>query len=320
MNKHIMWLGIALLVQAVVIAFGWFNVNDESASGGLSIGLSAAAVDELQLSDGTAQVRLVREGSGWQLSGDGVDAPADADKVESLLQKLTGLSASWPVASTSASAERFEVAAENFQRRVRLQGDGETLLELYLGTSPGFQRVHARQSGSAEIYSVGLSNHELGLDVDDWLARDVLASPETPSRIVLQRVAGAEEQQQSTTLRSTDDGWLINDAPADQAAADAYAARFTKLRVLGLASADRATRELAMLRLTVQGAERTLRISRTDESDDYIVQDAAGGRAYRLAAYVAEQLLMTDMDFSASQDQPVTMQNTESDQEEGEGA
>jgi len=60
-----------------------------------------------------------------------------------LIDKLEGAEAAWPVATSESSAERFEVSDAKFQRRIRFFADDAVVTELFLGTSPGFRRVHA---------------------------------------------------------------------------------------------------------------------------------------------------------------------------------
>ncbi|MEQ8692832.1 MAG: DUF4340 domain-containing protein, partial [Pseudomonadales bacterium] len=168
----------------------------------------------------------------------------------------------------------------------------EQLADIYLGTSPGFQRVHARKAGEDEIFSVELSNYELPLTVDGWLDKALLSIAEPLDAIQLTLSSGEEHR-----LQQTDEGWLYNDAAADQDAAATYANRFKTLRVLNVASAedmDDAV-ELGRIELRAKGTDRVLYVDQVGE--DYLLRDAQ--RSYKVATYIAEQLLLTDVDLAA---------------------
>ncbi len=291
MNNRIGLLAGLAALQLVVIGIFWFGGGENAAERTVLLEFSPDEVSSLTISDGDDEVILSRSDSGWDMG----DLPADAAKVDDLLDKMATLRAPWPVASSAASAERFEVEADNFQRRVVLQADDTTVGELYLGTSPGYQRVHARRADSDEVFSVGLSNFEISVGTDAWLDKSLLALPEAPSRIAL---AFAADDAPEQVLERTDSGWRHNGDPANETAATTYANRFVSLQVLGQADAVAEAAPLATVQLIHADGEQTLNISRVGDDGDYFVEDAARAGAFRVAAYIAEQLLMTDVDFS----------------------
>jgi len=202
----------------------------------------------------------------------------------------------------------LEVGADNFQRRVRVYAGDEVLAELFLGTSPGYQRVHARAADNDDIFSVALSNYELGVNSDVWVDKGVLASDMAPTAITVEHLGS--ETAGTDTLSYTDEGWLFNGVAADQDAAQAYANRFTTLRTLGVAnSVDGIPAPTSLARLTISqdGGEQVLVVSRVDDTDDYQIAERASV-SYRLATYIAEQLLMTDAEFLPA-DESATEEN-----------
>ncbi len=46
--------------------------------------------------------------------------------------------------------------------------------DLYLGTSPGFKKVHARRADSDDIYAITFANYEATARTDDWLDKALL--------------------------------------------------------------------------------------------------------------------------------------------------
>ena len=60
---------------------------------------------------------------------------------------------------------------DSYQRRVQVLTGDETLADVYLGTSPGYRRVHARRADADDVYSIEFSNFEAGTDVSSWLKK-----------------------------------------------------------------------------------------------------------------------------------------------------
>ena len=74
------------------------------------------------------------------------------------------------------------------------------------------------------------------------------------------------------------------------------------MRVLGLASpvaeGEETPTAIGQLLVANEAEQLTLLISRQGEEDDYFITVPDSDVSYRLATYIAEQLLMTDADFS----------------------
>lgn len=139
------------------------------------LSFDAGTVDGIQI-DGEGEEGLVlkkRDGL-WQLpalSG----FPADQGSVDRLLEKLAGLEKGWPVATTAGAARRFKVAEAAFERRLTLSQGGETRATLYVGTSPGFRKVHVRVPDQDDIHAVEFSAFEAGVKPGDWTDKAALA-------------------------------------------------------------------------------------------------------------------------------------------------
>jgi uncharacterized protein DUF4340 len=292
-NNKLVLLTAVLVLQLVLVLL--FRMQSQPTTDDESVMLSfePSQVEGITLSDGNLEVSLTRIEDGWQVGG----YPADADKVSSMLEKLAALDTRWPVATTPASAVRFEVAQDNFQRRVILDGVDD-LAALYLGTSPGFQKVHGRRADSDSIYSIGLSNFELPANIDGWLDKKLFALDEAPTSITL---TPADPDQPAQNLVKTQTGWLYNGAAADTAVATTYSNRFTTLQIAGVTEqAPEDLVEQARIDLVNEAEQKQVTISRLGDSDDYYISAAGEPALFSLATYIAEQLLMTDVDFSAA--------------------
>lgn len=300
MNTKLGLLGAALVLQLILVVFALFVPLAGGDDPAALVEIQPDRVTALVIRDGDNEVEVRKADETWQVAG----VRADADKITNTIDKLAKLEAPWPVATTASSAERFEVSADNYQRLVRLMSGDETVAELYLGTSPSYQQVHARAAASDDIYSVALSNYELGADVDTWLDKGVMATASAPRGITVDFVADDDDGDSSAPrqerLQQTDEGWLYNDSAADQDTARTYANRFTTLRVLGLADAEVEASPVARIELLDGDESRQFTLSQAGE-DDYLIAEQGGAARYRLATYVAEQLLMRDAEFAVQE-------------------
>ena len=185
-------------------------------------------VDTLSVADAEQALTVTRTDDAWTVAG---GLPADSGKIDRVLGKLAEAEGGWPVATSDSAMTRFEVTEEAHQRHVTVGGGDATLADIYLGTSPSYQRVHARHASGGPVYAIDFSNYEAGAKVSDWLRKSLLQPEGT-----LQSVARVGEA--GWILESTDDGWSAAGAMIDQDEAAEYTARFTGLNVLGLVDAE----------------------------------------------------------------------------------
>ncbi len=172
MNTRIGLLGAVLAAQVLIIAVllisSGVGAGEEARS---LLPFEPVRTVSLDIATEDEEVGLARDDDGWRLDG---GLPADDGKVGEVLEKLAKASAAWPVATSASSAERFEVTEENFQRRLVVESESGETATLYLGSSPGYRRVHARADGADEVYSIDFSNYEAPADVDQWLDKKLL--------------------------------------------------------------------------------------------------------------------------------------------------
>lgn len=281
MNGRIGVLTIILAVQALVVAG---LMTRDALSGTVTapdfVRFDPATVDGLTVVAGEESVRLTRDGQAWRLN----DAyPADNAKIGEVLDKLAGLSAPWPVATSADTAVRFEVADDNFQRRLTLSSDEDVLADILLGTSPGYRRVHARKSGTDEVYSVNLSNHELPADAGQWLDKGLLASTGDVTKLI---------REGEWALAEGDDGWLIDAEAADADAADKLVGRFEDMRVLGIAAPEGEWEAKAAFTVTDDRGDYRVEVFHDAQEDDYGFESERLEGRFTVATYVAEQMIV----------------------------
>ena len=304
MSGRIGLLGGLLAAQVVIIA-GLLLASGVGSDAGAPhlLSFEPANVTKLSVSGEGETVGMARDGDVWRLQSGAPNGapevlPADGGKISEVLDKLAGLDAPWPVATSDDSAERFEVTEDNHQRRLVIEDADGPVADLLLGTSPGYRRVHARLSGASEVYSIDFSNYEAPTDADQWLDKALLAAKGRVSSVML---------EDAWQLARQDDGWLIDGAPADAEAADDLVRRFTGLRVLGTSDeeadaagdADAAGEPAGVFVVTDEDGEHRLTLFHEAEEDDYsLTSDRVAGR-FEVATYIAEQMLADPADLQA---------------------
>lgn len=289
MNSKIVLLGTIFVAQLMLVAILTLSGRTASDSQEQWLNVTASSIDGLELSDGSASVSMTKTERGWAVG----EVLADETKIAALLDKLAGIETVWPVATSRASAERFEVADDNYQRRLRLLVGDDQMAELFLGTSPGYRRVHARVAGEGDIFSIELSNFEVPVDLDGWIDKSVLAITEELQSITLSML----EENATHSLKHSEEGWLYNGGAADPDAAATYANRFKTLRVLSVeAQPDEDLQIIANLEVEALSGTKTLAIAK--QGEEYLIQ--AEAQTYKVATYIAEQLLLIDVDLAAA--------------------
>ena len=290
MNTRIGLLGGLLAVQALIVA--GLLVAGGTGTGEATprlLPFEPAQAVRLDIVADDDEVALLRDDDGWELDG---GLPADDGKVGEVLEKLASASAAWPVATSAATAERFEVTEDNFQRRLTVSdADGEAAT-LFLGSSPGYRRVHARAEGADEVYSIDFSNYEAPADAGQWLDKTLLR-PEGA-------VAGIDREDGWALSRGGEGAWLVDGAPADADAVDSLIRRFEDLNVLGIAGDGGEPRGSFTVR--DEGGEYRLDFHFEEDEDDYSVSSSRVEGRFEVATYVAEQVLVEASDLLAGGD------------------
>lgn len=172
------WLTIlgGLLALQVALALGlWLGDGDDAAlaEGKPLAQFSRDAVQAIEITGGDdTQVRLERGDDGWRIpAADGF--PAAQSDIEALLEGLDGFADRLPVARSEAARERFRVADEQFERRVRLIGSDGPVATVLLGQSAGPDQVYARAGDGSMIYEVGFALRQASGDPTQWYDSDV---------------------------------------------------------------------------------------------------------------------------------------------------
>lgn len=280
-------LSFALAIQLAIIVVVMAARAGAVAEPEPFLSFDAQSVDSLSVANADGSVDLVKSGDAWQLP-DGV--PADADKVQEVLDKLDDVSGIWPVASSASTAERFEVTEDNHQRHLQLRAGDETLADIYLGTSPGYRKAHARHSDDDDIYAIGFSNYEAGVNASDWLDKSLLRP--TGDIATLKREGAFELSKEESGNWVSADGAVL-----DQAKVETLAGRFSGLSVLGVSEAELPSEPTATFAIGDDDGTLAFTLYRM-EDDDYAGASGRMPGVYELSSYIAEQMDVTLADLA----------------------
>jgi hypothetical protein len=114
------------------------------------------------------RVEFVKRDGRWLLPGYH-DAPADATRLQAVLDRLGTGSRGFPVARTADASQRFKVAETDHERRLVASTGDKAVATVYLGQSPGLRKVYARSGQEEAVYVVELSTPDLPVAAADWL-------------------------------------------------------------------------------------------------------------------------------------------------------
>lgn len=176
MKKLIIACTALLLAQLALAAFTHLRQRPTEAreKSGPLLPLASAEVTELLLENSQGkQLPLKKEGDRWHLPTLR-DFPADAVRVQGLLDRLLGTQRGWPEATTTEAAGRFKVAADRFEHRLTLRGGGKDLARVFFGSSPALRKVYLRVDGDSHIQALALETGQLELNAEAWIDTGIL--------------------------------------------------------------------------------------------------------------------------------------------------
>lgn len=155
-------------------------------------------VDEIHIGDGQDnEAVLVNAGDHWILPDLG-GLKVAPELIKKLVRGVLHARSGWPVASSVSAMQRFHLADYRFQRRLTLISQGELMGTIYLGTSPGFQKVYAKNSSRDAIFSIPFNSRDAPARDADWLDKRTL-QVSAPLRLSF---AGHQ-------LKKQDDNWTF---------------------------------------------------------------------------------------------------------------
>ncbi len=319
-------LGFALALQVALVGIaaylGSAAPGQEQAREAL-VPLQAEMLTRLTIEDGDGNhVTLARVDGGWRLP-DYFDMPVDEHKRADVIGRLMKAAVGWPVATSAATAKRFRVAEDAFERHVTFEAADADAVELYLGTSPGFRRVHARLAGNNDIYAIEFSNYELPAKAADWMDKALLAPKGTITRIesngwTLSRAENpqppaAGDEESAAAAASGTAQWTLEGAADDETldgdAIQELVDAIANLQVESVVSDDEAAKlegakPAFSLRVTTDGGERYAYSFFTVDGG-YALRSDRRERAFKVAKYIGDRLNVPRDKLLEHADEPV---------------
>ncbi|MCX2980305.1 DUF4340 domain-containing protein [Halieaceae bacterium IMCC14734] len=175
MNRSIKLLAALLVVQLLIASWIFWpqqqTLQNDAQTAVVTV--EPESIQRLIISDLANSTVIQRRDGDWVLP-EYHYLPAAEDKLSALLQQLPSLQQGWPVAQTEAAALRFEVATTNYQRKLEWVSGDEVVATLYLGTSPGFRKVHARRADSNDIYAITFNAFDAPAQQGQWFDQTLL--------------------------------------------------------------------------------------------------------------------------------------------------
>lgn len=171
MNKLMIGLSFTAAAQLVLAAGLWWQQQQQPEPVAL-LALDTEQLTELSLEHQGKSLQLLRKDGSWQLPALH-NEPARSAKVAALLSELEKSRLHWPVADSSASHARFEVAEDKFQWKLTLKA-GSQSQQIYLGQSPAFKQLYLRRDNETEIYQQRISTLDWSTEPEQWFDKNLL--------------------------------------------------------------------------------------------------------------------------------------------------
>ncbi len=300
MNRQTI-LGAVLLAQLIIVAVVWGLQSRPGDAPPVFLSFDAQGVDALTVADADGSVTVARVDGEWHLSDGSPEGspnalPADAGKVDGVLQKLSEVGAAWPVATSESAMERFEVVEEAHQRHVTIGAGDGTLADIYLGTSPTFGKVHARHAAGGPVYAISFSNYEAGTKQSDWLRKSLL-QPDGEVRSVARWSADAE-----WTLASTEAGWTTEGVELDQDETNTFVDRLRRLNVLDLVDAELPPEPGVRFTIADDAGSHEVSLFALEDDEHAAMSNRFEG-VFGISSYIAEQLSVPLEDLAVDADE-----------------
>lgn len=140
----------------------------------VSVQLSELSKIEIDNKETSETIDLVKKDGTWVLENH-FGFPVSKAKLEAIGDKLLKVKRPLAVGSTTIAEKQFEVAADKYKQKISLfKADDKPVETIYLGTSPGFKKVHARKEGEDGTYAITFSPYDIQTKEASWIDRDFL--------------------------------------------------------------------------------------------------------------------------------------------------
>jgi hypothetical protein len=253
--------------------------------------LTAADVDQLEVTKGADTLRLAKSDGRWTVNGHAADA-ALLDQVFGALTD-TGVTSELVARSPSSHAR---LGVDSTGRHAVFKQGAKVLLDLVIGQSgPDYQSAYARQAGTNEVFLLrGNLSSLLGKDLDAWRDRKIAAVPADSVGTVSVWRSGRE-----VVVHRAADGWTVGTARADTGVVGRLLRGLGDVTAIAFASpatADSLDFRRPSRRVLALGpkGDTLLALAFDSTSNGYWSQRGSGGEPFKLDFWRVDQLTPTD--------------------------
>ena len=216
MKKLIVFLSLALCAQGAYIGLQY---NDERTAKTIQqnwLDLEIVQFERIQISNTDGQeITLQQQKNAWILP-EHFDYPVSQHRLDALLEKLKEINVSWPVATSEAAAERFHLTENNYERKLSFFNQEKAVESIYIGTSPGFRKVHVRKENDNNIYAVTLNAHDASVKAVDWFDFNVVKLDQKNTTEIVIDDLRLEKENDTWQALELNEGESINSEAVDQ--------------------------------------------------------------------------------------------------------
>jgi hypothetical protein len=199
----------AVVLQVLLLVFVYTRADTVSMSTMQPVlpGFDSAQVTRIQVFDKNAEAvgaDLVKTGDAWTVAN-AFGYPVDETKVNDLLQKLAGMKARAPIATSPVRHQQLGVADKAFEKKLVITtGKGDTTI--LVGAQAEGRTTAVRVAGNAKVYGItNLSPWAVNADPARWINTDYLAlDKEQIQRITI------DAKGTTTELERTATGWQLD--------------------------------------------------------------------------------------------------------------
>jgi hypothetical protein len=313
MNKYIILLAVAAVIQLGLIMVTWMDGSDlkTQAARTTLLVFDGPEIDQILIKDEKEEVILDKKEGKWQ-TREGF--PADQTKVKTLLNKLRELKTGLPVATSTSALNRFKVAEDKYERYLQLKKDGDVIAELYLGTGAGARQSHARSGDQDAVFTVAMGSYDAPATVTSWQDKTVLKldkdtvtavrlndlliqreppSPAPDSTDKENAAELAESNKAVWTITPPADNRKLDQDAVNQGMDKLYSLRFDSL--LGKENKPEYGLDSPILEVTVThgDSQRTYSFGTLKDSEDYVLHVSDRAEYFKIAGYEGKSIVDT---------------------------
>lgn len=310
MKKLILILSSLLVVQVVlVITFNLAETDyDTFQPQEKLLAFTPESIDSLKISDGKTQLPLSKHTDGWVLPEE-QNFPVDSSAIKQLLEQLSKIGKGWPIATSNEALKRFKVSDDLYEYRLSFSNHEKEIAQLYIGTSPGYRKVHARPGNDDRVFSIDFDSWRVSTKADDWIDKNILLIDKDEIAEIETSKFKLLNDNGQFKLEGIQKNEELNQAKVDQLV-DTISGMQIKSRFSTKSNPeqflDSATFEVKVK--SKKGEDLVYHFSKLKDTDYYLLQRSDKSYSYKVSDQTAKQLfdLKREQLVSAAPPEPET--------------